>query len=401
MPLQPIQALLFSALLLMHSINYAHGQHRKDNSYIINGTIKGIDSGKILMLNSSGTSVLDSAVIVNGKFFMQGKVDMAERLLFRAFPGNWNFRAFVENASINLYIDTTGARYQGSDKDKWALIWDIEERGSQMAKVYSQYINETGQKNFPSIQSSVHKKLKEAKGNKEAEAKLMGEMDSITKQVLAKQKTWIENYIKQYPSSIAGTYIFHEFFSNYQYQLSLPADVVLAYLNSILDMFSGPAKSSVYHKELANEAAKLSNIQTGSLAPDFTLLKTDKTTFTLSSTRGNYTLIDFWASWCIPCRKAIPEWKEVYAKYKDKGFTIVGVSTDRNWNDWIKALGKEQMPWEQVIDEFPNESDPALVKGLFGTNSLPYYVLLDKEGFVLLASGDKDLIIKKIEAIFP
>ncbi len=144
----------------------------------------------------------------------------------------------------------------------------------------------------------------------------------------------------------------------------------------------------------------LKNTQPNSLAPDFTLLKRDKSRFTLSSTRGRYTLIDFWASWCVPCRKAIPAWKEVFAKYKNKGLLIVGVSSDRRWEDWTKALDKEQMPWIQVLDEFPADNKPAWVTELFGSKTLPFYVLLDKEGKVILASGDKEVIRKKVEELF-
>ncbi|MBO9684419.1 MAG: TlpA family protein disulfide reductase, partial [Flavisolibacter sp.] len=213
------------------------------------------------------------------------------------------------------------------------------------------------------------------------------------------QKIWIETYVNQHPSSIAGVYLFNEYFQSYQYYQSSPVSA-LPYLESTLNKFSGITTSSIYYKELAEIASDLRGIQQGSLSPDFTLLQRNKSKFTLASTRGKYTLIDFWASWCLPCRKAIPLWKELYAKHKNKQFTIVGVSSDRNWNDWIKALDKEQMPWVQVIDEFPNENTPALVTKSFGTNSLPFYVLLDKEGRVILSSNDKNEVSEKIEEIF-
>lgn len=192
--------------------------------------------------------------------------------------------------------------------------------------------------------------------------------------------------------------MFNEHFQTYQYYQSSP-DVLLSYLDSVLNRFSGVATTSVYYKELSDIVNNLRSIQPGSLAPDFTLLQRDKSKFSLSSTRGNYVLIDFWASWCVPCRKAIPLWKEVYAKYRHKKFTIIGVSSDRRWNDWIKALNKEQMPWVQVIDEFPNENEPALITQSFGTNGLPFYVLLDNVGKVIVSSNNKDVVIKKIEEI--
>jgi thiol-disulfide isomerase/thioredoxin len=65
-------------------------------------------------------------------------------------------------------------------------------------------------------------------------------------------------------------------------------------------------------------------------------------------------VIDFWASWCAPCRAQIPGLKTLYAKYHQKGFDIVSVSGDREWNAWQRALQIENMPWTQVIDEFPS-----------------------------------------------
>lgn len=379
-------------LFLFFAIN-ANGQQFKHDGYLITGTIKGIDSGTVRMLSANGNAVLDSAVIEKGKFSMRGKIGSPQRLLFMISPGTWSFRAFVEDTGIVLRIDTTGAEHYSQGSNKWALIWEIEETGTALANIYAKYKNETNQNYYVSILSSLRKKLKAVKGNADVESEVIREMDSVGNLLMARQKAWIENYISQYPSSVAGVYLFNEY-----YQSS--PDRSLSYLDSVLNKFSEEATSSVYYKELADIASNLRNAQPDSLAPDFTLFKRDKSPFTLSSTRGNYTLIDFWASWCVPCRKAIPLWKEVYAKYKHKGFMIVGVSSDSKWDDWIKALDKEQMPWVQVIDEFPSENDPAVVTESFGGKTLPFYVLLDKAGKVILASEEKDIIRKKIEEIF-
>ncbi len=98
---------------------------------------------------------------------------------------------------------------------------------------------------------------------------------------------------------------------------------------------------------------KKRSLQPGQLAPDFTLLKPDSSTFKLSSLRGKYVLLDFWASWCVPCRKAIPHWKELYAKYQPKGFEILGITNDSRWKDWFKALEEEKCHGCRWQDEFP------------------------------------------------
>ena len=371
----------------------ANAQLNKQEGYFIKGVFNGFDSGTIRMLSRKGNVVMDSSIIEKGKFSMHGKMGMPEQMLFNVSPGNWNFLAFVEDTAITLSIDTTGAQHYGNEKNHWSLIWEIDEVGSPLSDVYTKFKNETHQKYYRSVITSLREKLPAVEIYPEKTNNLNREIDSLTTILLVKQKDWIENYVNQNPSSIAGVFLFSEF-----YQSS--PDMSLSYLDGILNKFSGLAVSSIYFKELESSAANLKNSQLNSIVPDFALLKRDKSEFRFSSTKGNYTLLDFWASWCIPCRKAIPDWKTVYSKYRQKGLIMVSVSDDRNWNDWTKALDKEKMPWVQVIDEFVTKNGTAKVSDLFGIKVFPFYVLIDKEGKVILSSDDKDLIKKRLEKIF-
>jgi thiol-disulfide isomerase/thioredoxin len=398
MTVTKISLLLILGFSLLSIFSPVHGQDIT-REYVITGTVKGIDSGTVRMLSSDENKPMDSALIVDGTFSMKGKIVMPERLLFNISPGNWNFRAFVEDANIKLLVDTTGAQSQGRGTDKWALIWEIKETGSAFADIYEEYNKETKQQYYVAIISSLREKNKEVGVDTVASAKINLAMDSVRKLLLAKQKVWIEDYIDQNPVSIAGVYIFNEYFQNYRY-FQPSTQTTLSYLDFTLNRFAGIAATSRYYKELAEIAHNLRNVQQETFAPDFTLLQRDNSRFTLSSTRGKYSLIDFWASWCLPCRKAIPFWKQLYFKYKDKGFVIVGVSGDRKLNDWTKALDQEKMSWVQVIDKFPDDSKPAIVSESFGIYSLPYYVLLDKAGKVIISSNDKNIVKEKIEEIF-
>jgi len=378
---------------LLFAIN-SNGQDMKRNNYSINGTIKGIDSGTVHMMSIDNNTVLDSSNIRDRKFFMRGKLNTPERLVFNVSPGNWNFRVFVENAAITLFIDTTRAQHYGKENNKWSLIWNIDERGSNLSNVYHQFIDETNFEYFNSIISSLREKLSAIENDTIAEAKISIKIDSILHIIDKAQKVWIENYISKNSSSIAGVYIFYEYYHQPY------SDIKPSYLDSVLHIFSGLAKSSIYYGELSNVALKFKNLKPNTPVPDFTLLQRNKTPFTLSSKKGNYILIDFWASWCAPCRKAIPVWKEIYSKYKNKGLTIISISDDRDWNDWIQALNKEQMPWTQLIDKFPDKNNPAIVAEKFGVKTLPFYVIIDKKGKMIISSGEQDIIKKKIEEIF-
>jgi peroxiredoxin len=373
-------------IILFCFIFQADAQISKNRSYVINGTIVGVDSGIVRML-SNDMHVMDSAVIVKGKFIFRGKIDLPERKIFAIIPGNWAFGGFVDDSVITFNIDTSFAMHQNNNKAKdTPIILQIKETGSPLADVYAEYQNETG---F-TYGLSLLKKLKTAK--KDSLAYIRNELDSIGQLLTGKEKLWVENYIGQNPSSLAGIYIFNEYYRSLH-------DTSAIYLRSVINQFSGAAKASSYYDALTKQLSILTNMQVSKLAPDFTLPKRDKNKFRLSTTRGSIVMLDFWASWCVPCRKGIPNWKKVYAKYHHKGFNIISVSNDRNWNDWVRALDQEKMPWTQVIDEFPSQGSLAKVCELYAVGSMPFFVLLDEKGKVILASGDENIVTKKIEEI--
>lgn len=176
-------------------------------------------------------------------------------------------------------------------------------------------------------------------------------------------------------------------------------DMNLVDLEDIFNTFTPRVQQSFFANDIRNEIAGLRATAPGSVAPDFTLKLPDGTDFTLSSLKGKYVLVDFWASWCIPCRKAVPELIELYKSYKDKGFEIVGVANDSNLNSWKKAIEEDKTTWIHVVDVFPIKNKPSYVSTLYAVHSLPTYYLIDRDGKII-GKMEKDEVKKKLKELF-
>lgn len=123
-------------------------------------------------------------------------------------------------------------------------------------------------------------------------------------------------------------------------------------------------------------------ISPGKKAPDFEELNIDrKTTTKLSDLKGKVVLIDFWASWCRPCRAENPNVVRLYNEYKDKGFTVMSVSLDRDLNAWLNAIKKDGLTWPNHVSDLKHWS--SAVAKIYGVRGIPYTVLIDEEGTII------------------
>jgi thiol-disulfide isomerase/thioredoxin len=167
------------------------------------------------------------------------------------------------------------------------------------------------------------------------------------------------------------------------YLLSLyPTDTDSKFFESQIEnaLLRFPASSDLKNLQTQYQTKKeiRYSLKKGSLIPDLAYANAEGKIIDIKDYRGKYVLIDFWASWCGPCRKSIPAIKELYETHKEKGFDVLSVSIDTNREAWLKAVHEENMPWTQVLSP---DKDKTLKE--FMIIGVPTLFLVDKEGKIV------------------
>lgn len=188
----------------------------------------------------------------------------------------------------------------------------------------------------------------------------------------SKRDVNINEYLKEKPSSLVSAYILYR---NYSYRLT-PDEI-----RENIAILSPDIQNCTYVKELHALLKVLDVVKIGSKAPDFAAKDPQGKEIRLSKNlNAKYTLIDFWAAWCVPCRKENPNIVAAYQKYKNKGFNIIGISLDKTATAWKEAIKADQLDWLQVSELAYWKSD--IIK-LYGVRAIPSNFLVDNQGNIV------------------
>lgn len=181
----------------------------------------------------------------------------------------------------------------------------------------------------------------------------------------------ISKFITENPKSIVAAYVLYR---NWSYRLT-PEQIT-----QNIALLDKSQQNSTYVKELKELAIVLDGLAIGKKAPDFTANNQDGKAIRLSDNLNGYTLVDFWASWCGPCRRENPNIVAAYKEFHDKGFNIIGISLDKKKENWIKGIQDDHLDWTHVSDLlFWNSA----VAKLYGVRAIPANYLVDSKGIIV------------------
>lgn len=320
------------------------------NGFELTGKISGLtDKSKVVLLNPDDPSdTIAIAVSKNESFILAGKLDETKLYNLAFLPSGKKSMLFLDNSTMFLKGDI-------NDLQK------IEVTGSPSHAAFMDF-----QKKFEPL-FSEYSKLSEAANKSGVNDSLMQLYKALVKKVGDSGDEFAANHKDQTISPFMWATIM-------QVVNDLPR------VEKSLQSMTPEVQNSFYGKYVAERINENKIGSIGSVALEFVQADTSGKPVALSSFKGKYVLVDFWASWCGPCRKENPNLVAAFTRFRDKNFAVLGVSLDNNRDRWIKAIKDDQLNWTQVSDLQYWQNEVALK---YKVQTIPQNLLIDPNGMII------------------
>lgn len=376
---------LFLVLAAMQMLAVSYAATAKDGEYLIKGSVENGADNTTLYLYEMGDGLsftcTDSATVKGGKFEFRNTIPtaIAERLLSTNRGINYRetnvCHLYLEPAEMTLVVKNldalkdsklTGSMTQAEVDDYNAAIKDVYEPLMELNDKYYKVRDQ---------------------GDTIALAEIRTKMSELGMVYQTASKAWMDAHPDAYIT--------------YNEKSRGLSDMTLEQVDSLFRSFPEHLKGTMPYKSVETELNNLRKSAPGVVASDFTSTDINGKQFTFSSLRGHYVILDFWASWCVPCRKSMPHVKALYAKYKDKGLDVVCVASDDGAEaKWRKAVADDATEaFHHVLSGLKQNANGSYDKSNdigenYAVHYLPTKFLIDPEGKIINKMDDKELDAK-------
>jgi len=335
--------------------------HARTQGYVISGEVKEADGKTVSLKQYRNLQPVEvsSATVQAGKFTLKGNVSHPEfSMMYIDNKGPAQF--FIENVNIRIVVDL-----ENMEKSKVT--------GSKENEVFMEFM--TGLEKFTQQQKKLQDSYIALSTSSVATPEAVTNIRKQMEQIETEYSAYMINFVQKNPGKITTAFLLSSV--NGLMQL-----LNISQLEQLVNSYDAKTSQSQWMKMINDRVATDKRTAIGQPFLDITLKTPDDKPISISdyAGKGKYVLLDFWAAWCGPCRNANPRVVELYKRYKDKGFEIVGISLDQSKDAWVKAIRDDNLNWPHMSDL--NYWNSAAAK-LYSVSSIPHMVLLGKDGKII------------------